>query len=68
MIIDVAIPVGIRKTFAYTVPVEFRDRIGLGMRVLAPIGKKLLTGYVVGFLSQEPFESLNSGLEYQRIC
>jgi primosomal protein N' (replication factor Y) (superfamily II helicase) len=54
MIIDVAIPVGIRKTFAYSVPAEFRDRIGLGMRVLAPFGRKLVTGYVVGFLSQEP--------------
>ena len=54
MIIDVAIPVGIRKTFAYSVPVELRGRIGLGMRVLAPFGKKLVTGYVVGFLSQEP--------------
>ncbi len=54
MIIDVAIPVGIRKTFAYSVPAELRDRIGLGMRVLAPFGSKLVTGYVVGFLTQAP--------------
>jgi primosomal protein N' (replication factor Y) (superfamily II helicase) len=52
MFIDVAIPVGIRKTFAYSVPSELQDRVALGMRVLAPFGKKLLTGYVVGFLDK----------------
>jgi primosomal protein N' (replication factor Y) (superfamily II helicase) len=53
MFIDVAIPVGIRKTFAYSVPAELRDSIALGMRVLAPFGKKLVTGYVVGILNRE---------------
>jgi primosomal protein N' (replication factor Y) (superfamily II helicase) len=53
MYIDVAIPVGIRKTFAYSVPSELEDRVALGMRVLAPFGKKLVTGYVVGFLGRE---------------
>ena len=53
MWIDVAIPVGIRKTFAYSVPAELRGRIRLGMRILAPFGKKLVTGYVVGFLNHE---------------
>jgi primosomal protein N' (replication factor Y) (superfamily II helicase) len=52
--IEVAIPVGIRKTFAYSVPAEFKGRIGLGMRVLAPFGTKLVTGYVVGVLNQAP--------------
>mgnify|MGYP001469445529 CR=1 FL=1 len=47
-IIDVAVPVGIRKTFAYSVPPELRDRIAPGMRVLVPFGRKLLTGYVTG--------------------
>lgn len=47
-IVEIAIPVGVRKTFAYSVPPEFRDRISAGMRVLVPFGRKILTGYVVG--------------------
>mgnify|MGYP000621712018 CR=1 FL=1 len=39
--VDVAIPVGVRKTFAYSVPLELRDRIAAGMRVLVPFGRKL---------------------------
>lgn len=50
--IDVAVPVGVRKTFAYTVPPEFRKRIAAGMRVLVPFGRKLMTGYVVGTLDR----------------
>ena len=47
--VDVAVPVGIRKTFAYSVPPSMRAKIAPGMRVLVPFGRKLLTGYVTGF-------------------
>ena len=49
MIVDIAVPVGARKTFSYSVPQPFRGRISEGMRVLVPFGRKLVTGYVVGF-------------------
>ena len=51
-LVDVAVPVGVRKTFAYSVPPELRARITAGMRVLVPFGRKLLTGYVVGILDE----------------
>ena len=47
--VDVAVPVAIRKTFAYSVPPSMQAEIALGMRVLVPFGRKLLTGYVTGF-------------------
>ena len=50
--VDVAIPVGVRRTFSYSVPPEFRERIAVGMRVLVPFGRKLVTGYVAGILDQ----------------
>jgi primosomal protein N' (replication factor Y) (superfamily II helicase) len=50
--VDVAIPVGVRRTFSYSVPPEFRERIAAGMRVLVPFGRKLVTGYVAGILDQ----------------
>jgi primosomal protein N' (replication factor Y) (superfamily II helicase) len=46
--VEIAIPVGVRRTFTYSVPPEFRDRIAEGMRVLVPFGRKMVTGYVVG--------------------
>jgi primosomal protein N' (replication factor Y) len=46
--VDVAVPVGVRKTFLYSVPPQFRDKIAVGMRVLVPLGRKLVTGYIVG--------------------
>jgi primosomal protein N' (replication factor Y) len=48
-IVDVAIPIGVRKIFAYSVPAEFRSAIAKGMRVLVPFGRKTVTGYVVAF-------------------
>ena len=49
MIVEIAVPVGVRQTFSYSVPQPFRERISEGMRVLVPFGRKLVTGYVVGF-------------------
>jgi primosomal protein N' (replication factor Y) (superfamily II helicase) len=48
--VDIAIPIGVRKTFVYSVPPEFRDAIAMGARVLVPFGRKILTGYVIGIL------------------
>src|SRR5512145_220352 len=47
--VDIAVPVGLRRTFYYSVPPELRERIAEGMRVLVPFGRKWVTGYVVGF-------------------
>ena len=56
--VDVAVPVGIRKTFAYSVPLSMRAIIAPGMRVLVPFGRKLLTGYVTGFPERATLEGI----------
>ena len=56
--VDVAVPVGIRKTFAYSVPTSMRAKIAPGMRVLVPFGRKLLTGYVTGFPERAELEGI----------
>jgi len=56
--VDVAVPVGIRKTFAYSVPASMRAKIAPGMRVLVPFGRKLLTGYVTGFPERAALEGI----------
>jgi len=51
---DVAVPVGVRKTFAYSVPAAYRARVSVGTHVLVPFGRKLLTGIVVGRSAAPP--------------
>lgn len=53
-IVEIAISVGVRQTFTYTVPPGLRDSIAEGMRVLVPFGRKLVTGYVVAFPNSAP--------------
>ncbi len=52
--VQVAVPLGVRKTFAYSVPVALRNRVGVGARVLVPFGRKWLTGFVVSGSDRPP--------------
>lgn len=52
--VDVAVPVGLRKTFAYSVPPALAGRVAVGKRVLVPFGRKLVSGFVVGCSRSAP--------------
>jgi primosomal protein N' (replication factor Y) len=52
--VDVAVPLGVRKTFAYSVPAQLRDQAVRGVRVLVPFGRKIITGFVVGVSPDPP--------------
>ena len=52
--VDVAVPLGVRKTFAYSVPPNLKEKAACGSRVLVPFGRKLLTGYVVRSSHEPP--------------
>jgi len=52
--VDVAVPIGVRKTFAYSVPPELAPRVKRGIRVLVPFGKKTVSGFVVGIGTDAP--------------
>lgn len=45
---DVALPVPVRRTFAYRIPPELQDAVCVGGRVNVPFGARVLTGFVVG--------------------
>ena len=51
---DVAIPVGVRRTFTYQIPAALRDGLIPGVRVLVPFGRKVVTGFVVGITKSPP--------------
>jgi primosomal protein N' (replication factor Y) (superfamily II helicase) len=52
--VDVAVPLGVRKTFAYSVPGSLVGRISIGARVLVPFGRKLVSGFVVACSDSAP--------------
>jgi primosomal protein N' (replication factor Y) len=47
MFAEVVFPLPFRNTFSYSVPVEFEDLAKVGVRVVAPFGKRVLTGFIV---------------------
>ncbi len=46
--IEVALGIPLAKLLSYRVPDELRSGIEVGKRVLVPLGKRKVTGYVVG--------------------
>lgn len=48
-IIEVAVPLHLDNTFHYLVPEHLLAPMEMGKRVLAPFGRRKLTGYVLGF-------------------
>ncbi len=50
--VEVALPLPLRQTFTYRLPVGLRENIKLGARLLVPFGKRQLTGYAVALHSR----------------
>jgi primosomal protein N' (replication factor Y) (superfamily II helicase) len=45
--VEVALPLPLRQTFTYRLPVGLRENVRTGARLLVPFGKRTLTGYAV---------------------
>lgn len=54
MLANVAFDIPQSKPFTYLVPDELHEAVAPGVRVLAPIGPRLLTGYIIDFPPQAP--------------
>ncbi|MCA1815696.1 MAG: primosomal protein N' [Acidobacteria bacterium] len=44
---EVAVPLRVRQTFTYRLPAALREEARVGARVLVPLGRQLVTAYVV---------------------
>jgi len=47
MFCQVVFPLPFRKAFTYSIPDELKDAVKIGVRVVAPFGKRVLTGFVI---------------------
>ena len=61
--VEVALPLPLRQTFTYRLPVGLRENVKIGARLLVPFGKRQLTGYAVA-LHQE----LSQELEFEEVA
>ena len=57
---EVAVPVHVSSTFIYRLPVLMREVAQPGSRVVVPLGRKFVTGYIVALL-----ENLRAGTSLQ---
>ena len=58
--VEVALPLPLRQTFTYILPVGLQENIQTGARLLVPFGKRQLTGYAVAL-----HQNLNPELEIE---
>jgi primosomal protein N' (replication factor Y) len=56
---EVALPLGVDKTFTYLLPPELEEAGVIGVRVVVPFGRKYATGVIVG----RPVQSDRTGLK-----
>src|SRR5574337_740272 len=60
---DIAVNVGVNKTFHYRIPDEMRGRLVCGSRVLVSFGNRRIPGTVLGFPGKAEATGLKSVLE-----
>ncbi|MEP6568786.1 MAG: primosomal protein N' [Acidobacteriota bacterium] len=49
---EVAVPVHVASTFIYRLPDSLRESAQTGSRIVVPLGRKFVTGYIVALLDQ----------------
>jgi primosomal protein N' (replication factor Y) len=49
---EVAVPVHVSSTFIYRLPLPLRTIAQTGSRIVVPLGRKMVTGYIVGLLHE----------------
>ena len=55
--VEVAVPVHVSSTFIYRLPVSLRHLAQAGSRIVVPLGRKFVTGYIVAVLEKLPDET-----------
>ncbi len=47
MYVEIVFPLAFRKAFTYLVPKELQNQVKVGVRAVAPFGKRTLTGFII---------------------
>jgi primosomal protein N' (replication factor Y) len=60
---EVAVDLPLPKTLHYQIPPFLQKKAGIGKRVLVPVGKRRVTGYVLNLLRESPVPGLKEIIE-----
>ena len=52
MVCNVVFPNSFRNSFTYSIPEELQNNVKIGVRVVAPFGKRVLTGFVINLAAK----------------
>ena len=68
MFVEVVFPLPFRKAFTYSIPKGLEDFVNVGVRAVAPFGKRTLTGFIVNIptstlLKKEEVKSISDILD-----
>ena len=61
--IDVAVDLPMDKVFTYTVSADLSNQVEVGKRVLVPFGKRVVTGFCLGFRERSDIEGVKDILD-----
>ncbi len=56
MYAEVVFPLPFRKVFTYSIPKDLSSQVAVGVRVIAPFGKRTLTGFVTNKIKSTPLK------------
>lgn len=56
MFAKVVFPLPFRNAFTYSIPVEFEEIAQVGVRVVVPFGKRIMTGFILDVSSETEIE------------
>ena len=56
MFAKVVFPLPFRNSFTYSIPEDFEDKVKVGIRVVCPFGKRVLTGFVINTITEPDVE------------
>ena len=56
--VEIAVTLPVNKTFTYTVPEHLADLASVGKRVLAPFGRRKVSGYILGTTTSTAIDGL----------
>jgi len=63
-LVEISFPYSLRQCFSYSVPGVFEEDVEIGKRVIAPFGKRVLTGFITGVEEVEKIET-KEGEDYE---
>ncbi len=56
--VNIAFNLPVDSLFTYSVPDELRENLQIGMRVLAPLGKRKISGAAIEFVESSPLKKI----------